>query len=843
MKGISSFGLENIEMKRLKSVLKIFFLTLFFSTSPIVVACDCNSANLDGIGRVDFNDLALFTANWLSSEPNMLGDINKDQSVDFIDFQCLAKYWLVSCDEHVSSNEYDIFPNGILTRNSIAYLNGVEYPPNMPRYKTYAVCGPSDLNIPSTVTIPGVGNIHLVPYCIAGGYLYASESRPDMGAYGIYRSADGVSWTQMADSNTVHAIAKIFGVRDGSILISKFDNGFYRLYKSSDGGATLSSPKITFDKWAGNAGTPTWWSYHQAKNGTIMMDEYQSLTGGTRKLWRSVDDGNSFNMVYEEPNQNIKHSHRIIKHEPSGRWLVVWGDGALINKVSYSDDDGITWADLEAGPEQNFQPVEFLDVGDSNRILYGSDASEFVGWYNVYTHEVDPLYTDGNWYNGGGYVFSLFYYNGVYYAGTFNVTDSSTIPITNRRAAILVSNDLTHWTVYHQFTNGELGITKIIGVVGGKIQAALTVPVNTPYNDDHIDYYCYFSPTTVSEVNSVCIDPATTNLLSNNIRASVETDGSISSDWSMGTGAGSVLMEPYSQDALQGNKSLKCTAENTSVGFFWPKGVTVKQGAVYSSRISVKALDYSLPQFCGRWFTIGSNRGSPYFTASASKHRWMEMVFPPAVGVNKDILICQIGTTNPVPYSFLLDCAQIEPNHPSRWQIPGVPRAYEKYNEPNNFPSLWTNLFVWSPESRAEWYANCGNQYIKTWYAGPGNYIELYFNPNDCKFYLQATVDGFLQNVISTSQRYNFYRNSNVCFAVSYDDDSRLNLSVGYAGLWSHKAGLGADMMAGIIGSQTGNYAENNVMSGALLIDEVYERLLAPSEIEKFDFTVFASSH
>lgn len=222
----------------------------------------------------------------------------------------------------------------------------------------------------------------------------------------------------------------------------------------------------------------------------------------------------------------------------------------------------------------------------------------------------------------------------------------------------------------------------------------------------------------------------------------------------------------------------------------------------------------------------------------------MEIVFPTVVGQKGDVsLISQISTTFTVNYSFLLDCAQIEPNHPSRWQIPGVPRAYEKFDEPNNFPSIWSNLFVWSPECRAEWYANCGNQYIKTWYAGPGNYIELYFNDdcNDCKFYLQATVNGIPQDAISTAKEYNFYRNSNVCFAVSYDGS--LHLSVGYAGLWSHETGSGAEMMTQVIGSRTGNYAENNVMSGALLIDEVYNGLFTPSDIEKFDFTVLTGGN
>ncbi len=146
MKRLTS-EIGNMRRDRFQSVLILFFVTLFFSASANAVACDCNSANLDGVGCVGFVDFALLAANWLhTNEPNVLGDINDDGNVDFVDLECMANCWL-ECPAVIGpvpapDRGYDLIsPQGTLTRDSIAYLNGVEYPSNIPRRKTYAVCG------------------------------------------------------------------------------------------------------------------------------------------------------------------------------------------------------------------------------------------------------------------------------------------------------------------------------------------------------------------------------------------------------------------------------------------------------------------------------------------------------------------------------------------------------------------------------------------------------------------------------------------------------------------------------------------------------------------------------
>lgn len=57
MKRLTS-EIGNMRRDRFQSVLILFFVTLFFSASANAVACDCNSANLDGVGCVGFVDFA-----------------------------------------------------------------------------------------------------------------------------------------------------------------------------------------------------------------------------------------------------------------------------------------------------------------------------------------------------------------------------------------------------------------------------------------------------------------------------------------------------------------------------------------------------------------------------------------------------------------------------------------------------------------------------------------------------------------------------------------------------------------------------------------------------------------
>ena len=62
-------------------------------------ACECEAANLDGIGIIKFLDFSIFASDWRESGADLAGDINSDEIVDFNDLEILAYHWLSDCSE------------------------------------------------------------------------------------------------------------------------------------------------------------------------------------------------------------------------------------------------------------------------------------------------------------------------------------------------------------------------------------------------------------------------------------------------------------------------------------------------------------------------------------------------------------------------------------------------------------------------------------------------------------------------------------------------------------------------------------------------------------------------
>ena len=56
--------------------------------------CECQAANLDGIGLIDLPDLAILLSHWQSIGD---GDVNGSGFVDLTDLDIFARHWLTSC--------------------------------------------------------------------------------------------------------------------------------------------------------------------------------------------------------------------------------------------------------------------------------------------------------------------------------------------------------------------------------------------------------------------------------------------------------------------------------------------------------------------------------------------------------------------------------------------------------------------------------------------------------------------------------------------------------------------------------------------------------------------------
>jgi|GEM_PF-4023492 len=757
-------------------------------------------------GKVDFMDFAVLANEWLESslEPNLLkADLNGDGSVSLVDFAIMSIGWLKIDDSPV-----DLLEDANFSRDSIAFLDGNEYAPGTQRFTTLAVSNVSDCIIHGAENVLGRSPVILAPKCSAGGYIYAASVYDYNNVsyyYNIYRSADGNNWERT--TSLLVDVYQIFGTQSGAILVAKADSSNMNIYRSTVGGQDLKEynlpPPVLVLPAEASVAT---WNFHQSQNGTICLSEYgRPTTFKKSRIYRSTDDGSSFTQVYDEPDL-VYHSHRIMKHEATGRWVNVYGDGAY-NKVVMSDDDGLTWSTLDPQYDNHFQPTELYDYGDSTNLLYGSDSSDFIGTFDVITRKITPIYNDGDRYNP--YVFAIFYYNGVYYAGTFN--GSSTLA-NNSRSAILASSDLVHWSVYHQFRNGEAGINKFLGVWGGRIHGIVTL--GNKCTSRHFS----FTPATVSSVQAMCLDPATENMLNTPQDSSVEYD---ISHWY--AYAGGVLTR-ITTDSLHGEACLRVVG-NSGIETVYTLSKPVNVGSSYSGRIWLKANGMNVVGYA-YWYISGTSRYGPNNYFCLSQNNWTEIVLPPvAINAGENaitILVSPRSSNWPGPYNFLVDAAQYEAGPPSRWQVGGTPRANETLSKSVSVKECWTNLLTWAPECRSEWYNGFGNQYIKTWYRDPNNYLELYFDPCDSVFALQATVDGIPQTPINTSGQYKFYRNGVVRSAIRCDEGS-LTLSVAAASAYEHVSGPPIDFLRfGTLINQTGNHSGTSMISHTVLSDVLY---------------------
>jgi len=76
-----------------RNLFSVISLALFVLIGNIAFTA-CQSADLSGDHFVNFLDYAILSNDWLKTDPNLPGDINRDNSVDPNDLRILAENWL-----------------------------------------------------------------------------------------------------------------------------------------------------------------------------------------------------------------------------------------------------------------------------------------------------------------------------------------------------------------------------------------------------------------------------------------------------------------------------------------------------------------------------------------------------------------------------------------------------------------------------------------------------------------------------------------------------------------------------------------------------------------------------
>jgi len=143
-----------------------------------------------------------------------------------------------------------------------------------------------------------------------------------------------------------HRISAIHERRDGLLIVATDDGRWEpekpcRIYRSIDGGLNFEQIKTI------EGGTVLWWSLDSDQNGRLYLAEYGPQKQGMSKtLWRSDNDGEDWKIIYQAPDKNKVHLHRIaIDPYTDTLWLTM-GDGKNRNMLR-SSDHGDTWQQVD----------------------------------------------------------------------------------------------------------------------------------------------------------------------------------------------------------------------------------------------------------------------------------------------------------------------------------------------------------------------------------------------------------------------------------------------------------------------------------------------------------------
>ena len=142
--------------------------------------------------------------------------------------------------------------------------------------------------------------------------------------------------------------------------------GTGEVFKSSDGGDSF---RHVLDI---GVGVPLRWNI-ASQDGTMFMSEYgfKWLDNNARRIFRSLDFGETWVTIHEPPQTLDYHNHKILITEDGIIYQSV-GDGQN-SQILRSDDNGYTWTTAVRG----FQPTSGL-VFDAH-ILWGLDGGPWMG--------------------------------------------------------------------------------------------------------------------------------------------------------------------------------------------------------------------------------------------------------------------------------------------------------------------------------------------------------------------------------------------------------------------------------------------------------------------------------
>jgi len=684
--------------------------------------------------------------------------------------------------------------NGTFHRDGTAYysndgLTMQSYSPDVPRTDTVLACSASDGKM---IYGEGPSGENIAPWCSNSRGLYGISVSNN---YKLYRSSDGVSWTNIYTSPYV--IASVFSAAN-DMLIAWFrtatahgtDPEYFTAYYSMNYGVTWNAC-INAD-----GGTvvfpgryPYPWNFNQrpAKEGesygTIIASTYSSIYTTPNQIWRSTDNGITWGKVLELEPYYILHFHAVGYHAALGKWVVDTGDNQNPNPpyntrqhTFVSDDDGQTWHEYAynddgSGKRSNSgQVTRFRDYGHPTRILIASDEYQRIGWLDLVTWEVGTfMKAPPRSYSGSNYFFDVFKYDNLWYASLFSSGTAGT-----HNSAIYVSPDLEQWAIYHRFSDASvLGGNQFAGFLGGKLH------IKTSTDSLGAAGHFSISPAKVAIVdNALVLTPQKLNLMTESQSKCNSTSGWFywSAEWWSPT-----IFKTVDDPNFAGNKSIYLEKTLSGTVNLYSPAVAVTPGQTYIPHFWVQGTmrlvvigftdtRYNILGTDTNWGIRGDNKwtevwGAPYTVPSNITSVRLKAVY---YADRMDGVV-----------EAWLGAAEIAASPYSPWHVGQATSSKEYLDHTVNLSANFTHIFSAECMPNA---VEAGNNplYLCTYYISPTDYVELYYGPSQDKFYLESTgCDPGDNGIISSGSQW-LHRHTTVRVAVRYSNGTmRLSLTDG----------------------------------------------------------------
>lgn len=714
------------------------------------------------------------------------------------------------------------------------------YPAGVPRTTTVLSCGASDGKM---IYNEGPMGENIAPLCSNSKGLYGvNTTNPDY-LENLYLSEDGVTWRKIYKSP--YYIRSMFPAAD-DMLIDWINTpaGYCTAYYSADDGNTWN-PCVNADGGGTVAfpgGYPYPWNFYQrpAKEGepygTIIASTYNQ-SPWPHQIWRSADNGITWQKVLELDPNYISHFHAVGYHAGLDKWVSDTGDSTNPNPpynnrmhTFVSDDDGQTWHEYAYNPDgtgkrsNTGQVIRFRDYGHPTRLLLASDSCFRIGWVDLVTWETGTFMKapSVNTTSETIYFYDVFKYDNLWYACLWSSGSEY------HHAAIYVSPDLDHWAIYHRFSDTSIqGGNYFAGFVGGKLH------IKTSTDTLGISGHFSISPAKVCLAdNALVLTPPKTN----NMTESQSQCNSIA-QWLQNVPSPPNVFQTVSDKVFVGNESIHIKNPNPGKDIY-----------IYSPTVDVVPGQTYIPRF---WYqgTVSQNgveigianysrfllayQAFPLLDDSLWTEVWGNAYTVPA-GTTSLRLVCILRQSQVNPQiEGWLGAAELAPVPAAPWHLGHNTSAQETLDHSVTLTPGFTHVF--STElipSTSEMGSN--PLYLCSYYIDANEYVELFYDTNLNVFTLQSTTsDPNFGAYISSNPRW-FNRSAAVKVAVRYLNGV-MSLSVADGDGIEHvsntlvRQGAPLDGTSRII--RTGDHNGGTVMPQKLYDNYLFYRVLSDQEI------------